>query len=100
MIVQRLFKAQLSKPTKGDWFNTIKDDLKLIHEDIESFDEERIKSMQLKTYNKFIKAAFDYLEADKSKKSKVMNINYEKFSIQKYIASKNFQTKRFTYCQG
>ena len=49
----------------------------------------------MKTYKRFIKkkirqAAFEYLEADKSKKSKVMDFNYKKFSIKKYVTSTKF----------
>jgi predicted XRE-type DNA-binding protein len=83
------------KPTKGDWFNTIKEDFQLINEDIANFDEQKIKTMQLKAYKRFIRkkirqAAFEYLEADKGQKSKVMDISYKKFSIQKYVTSTKF----------
>lgn len=54
-LVKRVLKAQMVKPTKGDWFNTIKEDFQLINEDIANFDEERLKSMQLKTYKKIYK---------------------------------------------
>ena len=51
--------------------------------------------MQLKKYKKFIKkkikdAAFEYLEEDKSSKSKVMNIEYKNLSKQSYLSSANF----------
>ena len=94
-LVNRVFKAQMSKPTKGDWFTTISEDFKLIEEEIENFDESTIKSMQLKKYKQFIKkkikhAAFEYLEKDKSTKSKVKNIEYKNLAKQSYISSSNF----------
>ena len=86
-LVNRVFKAQMSKPTKGDWFTTISEDFKLIEEEIENFDESTTKSMQLKKYKQFIKkkikhAAFEYLEKDKSTKSKVKNIEYKNLAKQ------------------
>ena len=64
------------KPTKGDQLNTIKEDFQLINEDIANFDEERIYSMQFKTYKRFIKkkirqATICSLGAEKVKSQKL-----------------------------
>ena len=51
--------------------------------------------MQLKKYKQFIKkkikhAAFEYLEKDKSTKSKVKNIEYKNLEKQSYMSISNF----------
>ena len=98
LLLQHLVQSRLwisPKSTESTNAETHQKRLVQYHKDISNFDEERIKSMQSKSYKRFIKkkirqAAFEYLEADKSKKSKVTDFNYKKFSIQKYVTSTKF----------
>ena len=94
-LIQRVFQSQAEKPTKGDWFHTITEDFMMIKEDMAEYDMDSIRNMQFNAYKKFIKkkiqeAAFNYLEAEKSSRSKVMNIKYKKLATQKYIKSNQF----------
>jgi hypothetical protein len=94
-LIHRVFTAQRLKPTKGDWIHTIRKDFETINEDRASYDAETIGSMNIKAYKKSMKrkvkkAAFEYLEREKSTKSKVMDISYKDLSVQKYIKSQKF----------
>ena len=85
-----VFKAQQEKPPlKGDFVKLIEDDLNLINE---VYNENKFKSMNKNMFKKYIKnkirdAAFKYLKNEQEQKSKVKNIKYTKFKIQKYLKS-------------
>ena len=86
----RVFSAQKANPSKGYWDETVSDDFKLIGENINEFDESRIKSMNEAAYKKLIKkkirtAALKSLEDKKAKQSKKENILYRNLS-QKYLS--------------
>lgn len=80
-----MFSAQKANPSKGYWDETVSDDFKLIGENINEFDESRIKSMNEAAYKKLIKkkirtAALKSLEDKKAKQSKKENILYRNLS--------------------
>ena len=84
-----VFKAQQEKPLKGDFIKLIEDDLNYLNE---VYDENKFKSMSKNMFKKYIKnkirdAAFKYLKNEQEQKSKVKNIKYTKFKIQKYLKS-------------
>ena len=69
----------------------VKTDLELIGEE---FDEERIRNMSKNKFKRYVKknmdnAAFEYLEEQKNKHSKVKDIKYIKLEIQSYIVTEN-----------
>ena len=94
-LTQRVYQAQKSKPSKGDWVNIVRkdcDDLLII------FDETLITSMSKNKFKSFVKkqvqnAAFSYLRNLQNAHSKVKNIEYEKLAPQEYIKSTLFQNE-------
>ena len=76
----------------GDFFKLVEGDFLLINE---PFNEEKIKSMKKKALKKYIKskiktAVLAYLNKEKESKSKVKNVQYKKFKLQKYMKSNLF----------
>ena len=89
-VLLRVYKAQKESPLKGDFANLIKTDFELIEE---TYDENFVTSMSKNQFKAFIKrkmskAVFKYLLEEKEKLSKLENISYNKFKIQKYLKSK------------
>ena len=92
-LTQRVYQAQKSKPSKGDWINLVRkdcDELLII------FDEILITSMSKNKFKFFVKkqvqnAAFSYLRNLQNSHSKVKNIVYEKLAPQEYIKSTLFK---------
>ena len=90
--IVRVLNAQKENPINGDFIKLIKQDFTLIDKE---YDERLLKSMNKKKFKIFIKkkikeSAFKFLVKEKSDKSKVKDIEYNKFEIQKYIVSKLF----------
>ena len=93
--MSRFFHAQLSNPVDGDWTKQVQKDLQdidmnLSMNDIKSLSEDCLRT---KVKNAISKAAFKWLTSEKLKKTKVMNISYEKFGIQEYLVSPEMETR-------
>ena len=78
--------------SKGDWIELIRNDFKIIGEEL---DESIIKSMSKNNFKKFVKdkierAAFKHLENVKMSHSKVKHIQYSKLEPQEYILNEEF----------
>ena len=80
---------------KGDWFQLLQNDFKFIGIEM---NEEDIQSMSKANYKKKIKylvqkAAFNYFIEEKSKHSKLKNLEYTSLQIQPYLTSKSINNK-------
>ena len=94
-LIHRVFSAQKRIPSKGDWFDTIKKDFELIHENIEDYDSATIISMKFNTYKKFMKkkikeAVFNFLENSKKSQSKLNQLEYKSLTVQNFLKSGKF----------
>ena len=86
-LLYRFFKTQLKFPVKGDWCNTVKDDLKDLDIDL-TFDQ--IKEMKKIPFKKLVRkkaneAALKYLNNLKNTHSKLDNLTFNKLQIQPYL---------------
>jgi hypothetical protein len=93
--IRKIYEKQKEQTTKGDWFEHLQNDFKFIQEEM---DEEKIKQMDKETYKKYIKekvtkAAFQYFLNEKSKRSKLNEIEYKEFGIQNYLINSQFNNK-------
>ena len=91
-LIKRVYNAQKEKPTKGDFYNLVKNDFLEIEEDM---NEEKIASTTKHTFKRNIKmkikiAATRYLKEKQNKHSKVKSIKYDKLKTQKYMKSPLF----------
>ena len=91
-LIRRVYEAQKSNPTHGDFIVLVKKDLEDINE---PFDEDKFTSLnriQLKTHirNKIRQLVFDDLKLQQMTHSKIRDIQYSQFKIQPYLKSHNF----------
>ena len=89
-LVKRIFQAQRDDPKKGDWCESVKNDLETFN-----IDEDKLKTLNKNQAKKYIKEqiydkAFKDLKISQSNHSKVKNIKYEKFACQDYLKSPSF----------
>ena len=93
--IRKIYEKQKTTPTKGDWFELLKEDFKFIEQEM---DDEKIKSITKEQYKKQVKqwvrkAAFKFFIKEKEGHKKVQNIVYEDFAIQPYLKSKLFNAE-------
>ena len=79
-LTKRVYMKQKQSPSKGDYFNLVKDDFNLIGEAI---DENEIATKSKDSHKRNIKAkisnaAFQYLKEKQNQHSKVKDIVYQK----------------------
>ena len=91
-VLKRVYKTQKESPLDGDFVKLVENDFTTINE---KFDENFIKSLSKAKMKKYIKqniheASFKYLLNEQSSKSKIKNIKYKKFKLQKYMTSNIF----------
>ena len=91
--IQKIYRKQSEDPLKGDWFELLKQDFKLIGVEI---DEKYIASTPKNEYKIKIKklvekAAFEYMIKVKNGLSKIVHIKYDTLKTQEYLKSKNFR---------
>ena len=94
-LIRRVYEAQKSNPTHGDFICLVKRDLEDINE---PFDEEKIASLsklQLKTHirKKIGQLVFNDLKLKQDTHSKIRDIKYSQFKIQPYLKSNTFTTE-------
>ena len=93
----RFYQAQLRNPCKGDWSETIKNDLSqldinLSHDEISRMSKVRFQNL---VKEKIVKSAFQYLIAKKEKNketSKTKDIVYQSLEIQPYLLPNQMST--------
>ena len=88
-MIFQVLKATCENTVKNDFVQTCKKylktlDIQLSFEEIESLSNFRFKKL-LKEKSRV--AGFNYLNSEKRKQSKIMNIHYEKLEIQEYLLS-------------
>ena len=106
-ILLNFFNAQTKNPCKGDWINTVMEDLSHL-QICETFEE--IKKMSQLQFRKLVtrrikEYSFHYLMNKKEKLDKVRHIKYEKLEIQPYLlpnqdsrkVSDTIQISKFTF---
>ena len=86
-LMHRFFKAQLSKPTKGDWCQAV---LKSIRDLDLTLTFSQVKVMKKEDLQHVIKpackrSALEYLNSVKSRHSKVLHIPHISFTMQPYL---------------
>ena len=87
-LISRVFWAQVHKPAKGDWCKVVREDLddvgltELSFEQIKEMSKEKLKDL----VNDHIRSsAFNQLQEDKMKLSKIASKTYDKLDIQPYL---------------
>ena len=92
-LLKRVFLAQKEAPKKGDWWETVKDDL--IKLNITEDDIKEKKKVEAKKYIKhqIYTLAFEELKKRQATHKKINCIKYEKLERQKYLESKELTLK-------
>ena len=95
-LISKFFQAQLANPVKNDWTMTCSENLQELGID-QSLNE--IRSMSKQKFKTLIKEknsqkAFAFLQEEKSKLSKVKDLQYEKLMIQTYLLPSNLADVR------
>ena len=90
--LKNIYDKQKSQPTKGDWYELLLKDFTFIGEDL---NEEVIKSYSKTEYKKKVKAAiekaaFKYFLEQKTKHTKLDNIQYTTLQTQPYLCNSEF----------
>ena len=88
-LVKRVYNVQKENPSKGDWSTMVREDMEGIGLRI---DEQQIRQMSKNQFKKVVrnlveKAAFRYLQEQKSRHTKVKNIEYNELKLQPYLES-------------
>ena len=86
-MTRNVFIAQWNKPVKQDWTNQVKKDLAEFKIDLNLFE---IEKKSIESFKKFVKVkALEYgfcrLMKIRMRHSKMDNMNYTKFELQKYL---------------
>ena len=86
-LIYKFLQAQLRKPTKNDWGQTIKDDLQQLGIKETLMEIERMKEATFRNMirGKIQEESLKYLNCEKSRHSKVMNITHKHLSMQDYL---------------
>ena len=93
--IKKVYLKQKEDCLKGDWFQLLQKDFQFIGIEM---NEDDIQSMSKAVYKNKIKhlvqkAAFSYFMEQKSKHSKLANLNYTSLQIQPYLTSKYINNK-------
>ena len=95
-LINRVFWAQVRKPAKGDWCQVVREDLNDIGLTELSFDciKEMNKAELKNLVNDHISSsAFDELQSEKVKLSKMTSLTYDKLEIQPYLTDPTLSTR-------
>ena len=93
-MIHCFFQAQLNKPTKNDWIETVKQDLvdleiHLSFQEIKELSHDKFKGIVREKYRS---AALKELLTAKSSHSKMMALNYRELKTQPYLFDKSFHS--------
>ena len=88
-LIKKFYEAQKSKISKGDWVQTVKENLQELNIKL---DEKEISQMSKQKFRTALKkkictAAFNHLIQKKESHSKMSGTEYEKLQIQSYLKS-------------
>ena len=94
-LIRRVLMAQISKPAKGDWCNVVREDmdslgLEISFEEVGAMNKEQLKIL---IDNQLAKHAFEDLNSEKAKFSKMTSISYDRLEIQSYLADPQLSVK-------
>ena len=95
-LILKFFNAQNQNPLKGDWVLQVLQDLtdfeiKMTFEEIQSTSKYSFKCLVKKAMQT---KAFEWLEIEKDKLSKVKNVNFSKLQIQDYLLPNSLEMKQ------
>ena len=101
-LLSKVFRAQCEKPVRGDWVNTVRNDLEELNLNL---DFEQIKSNTKESFKRIVKEhvnaeAFKYLKNLQQTHSKARPIQYSNLSLQSYLKADSDMTtkeKSFTF---
>ena len=98
-LIYSFLQEQILNPSRGDWINTVKDNLEALEIDLELDEIEEISKEQFKTIvdSAVEELAFQYLLKLKAKHSKVVHIEYKSLELQKYLAPNNLSTQQVKF---
>ena len=90
-LVNQFLRIQMKNPSKEDWINQVRDDLKYL--DI-SLSPEDIKKLSKDQFRKIVQdridvKALEYLNCLKAKHSKVLHIQHQSLQLQQYFSPEN-----------
>ena len=94
-LINKFYVAQKRNPVRNDWVLTVDEDKILINY---KYSDNQIKEMSKRQFKKILKekvqkSAFILLQSIKETHSKVNEVIYYEFSIQKYLTSSKFTMK-------
>ena len=86
-LLQRVLMAQINKPAKGDWCNVVREDmdslgLNISYEEVGAMGKDQLKSL---LNDQVAKYAFNDLNSEKVKYSKMTSNSYDRLEIQPYL---------------
>ena len=95
-LISKFFQAQLANPVKNDWTVTCLENLKELGieknlDEIRSMSKQKFKTV---VKEKISQKAFTFLLEEKSKLSKVKDLQYERLKIQTYMMPSNLADVR------
>ena len=91
-LIRNVFDAQRKSPLKGDWVNTVKEDLESLNidqtfEDIEQMEKESFKTL---VRERVRHTAFEHLKQTQASMSKGKEIVYKDLSLQSYLKPNSY----------
>ena len=91
-LIRNVFDAQRKSPLKGDWVNTVKEDLESLNidqtfEDIEQMEKESFKTL---VRERVRQTAFEHLKQTQASMSKGKEIVYKDLSLQSYLKPNSY----------
>ena len=101
-LIRKIYEAQKRKPVKNDWINIIKRDCEELKI---TYNESQISSLKNTKFKDIVREkirtnAFKFLMEIKISQSKLNDIDYTKFEIQKYLRSNNLTNESLESEQG
>ena len=88
-LIRKFYEAQKSKVSKGDWVNTVQEDLKALKISLNDVEISKLSKHKFKKLlrKKIQSEAFENLMKIKKTHSKMQETNYDKLEIQSYLKS-------------
>jgi hypothetical protein len=94
-LIKRIFNAQKVNQSPGDWIELVKTDFKIIDEEFNEANIQRISAKDFKVgmRGKIRNAAFQHLQGLQENHTKIKDICYTKFKPQTYLTSHMLSNK-------
>ena len=88
-MLPRIYQAQKSNPSPGDFVNLVQKDLEILGLSISESEMKQTTKSRLKKIikEKVENAAFEHLKSLQQSHSKMKNLKYEKFEMSQYLCS-------------